>query len=281
VWLAYRLRQPAGEGREDVVVVATSQDGERFTTVATVAGQRLGAGALQRPALIRRPDGGWRLYVSRRTPGSLHWCVEALDAAIPSELGSAPRRMVLPGDRDLAVKDPVVRWAGGGWEMWVCCQPIEDPAEADRMETRYATSRDGLRWTLHGTALAGRPGHWDERAARVTAVLSTGPRTVAYYDGRASATDRQRERTGLAVGTGPERLAALGTAPVTRSTHGRAALRYLSVVVLPDGGHRLYYEAERPDGAHELRTEYAPPPPPAPAFAPTIPTPVVPPPPRR
>ncbi|HEV3497277.1 MAG TPA: hypothetical protein VHA34_13100, partial [Actinomycetes bacterium] len=38
--------------------------------------------------------------------------------------------------------------------------------------------------------------------------------------------------------------------------HGPVAdVRYLDVVPLPEGGHRLWYEAPLPDGSHELRTE--------------------------
>ena len=49
------------------------------------------------------------------------------------------------------------------------------------MTTAYATSEDGLAWAWRGTALAPRPGTWDARGARVTAVLPDGR---AYYDGR-------------------------------------------------------------------------------------------------
>jgi hypothetical protein len=34
-----------------------------------------------------------------------------------------------------------------------------------------------------------------------------------------------------------------------------ADVRYLDVVPLAGGGHRIYYEARLPDESHELRTE--------------------------
>jgi hypothetical protein len=103
----------------------------------------------------------------------------------------------------------------------------------------------------------------------VTAVLDD--LGVAYYDGRATKEENFHERTGLAAAAngggddpvarraGPDdlraddplaRLAAHGVAPV-------AAVRYLDVLTLADGRRRLFYEAPRPDGSHELRTEPA------------------------
>jgi hypothetical protein len=110
------------------------------------------------------------------------------------------------------------------------------------MLTRYATSPDGVEWTWHGTALGARPGAWDARGARVTAVLAG----AAYYDGRASKEENFRERTGLAAGF--ERLRARTDGPI-------ADVRYVDAVHEPGGALRLFYEAPRPDGAHDLRTE--------------------------
>jgi hypothetical protein len=97
-----------------------------------------------------------------------------------------------------------------------------------------------------GTALAPRPGTWDARGARVTAVLPDGR---AAYDGRASKEENFSERTGLAQPAGrPGLLVAAGDGPVSD-------VRYLEVLPLPEGGYRLWYEFPLPDQSHELRTE--------------------------
>ena len=79
------------------------------------------------------------------------------------------------------------------------------------MYTRYATSADGLSWTLHGTALAGGTVSGTNAGARMADVLLGGPRVVAYYDGRASAEENQEEVTGIAIGDAPDSLHAIAT----------------------------------------------------------------------
>jgi hypothetical protein len=120
------------------------------------------------------------------------------------------------------------------------------------MRTRLAHSADGLAWSLGDVVLAPRPGTWDARGARVTAVLGQDPLEV-LYDGRATAEENWHERTGVARGSVAGLVAVEG--PPTGSPHSDGALRYAAVVDLPGGGRRLYYELARADGAHDLVTE--------------------------
>jgi hypothetical protein len=253
IYLAYRLRRPDGQGRGYAVVVARSADGVRFETILTIGREELGAESLERPALVTTPDGAWRLYLSCATPGTKHWRVEVIEARRPAAFDARRSRVALPGDAAIAVKDPVVVHDGDKWHLWASVHPLADPDQADQMATDYACSADGLAWTWQGTALSPRPGEWDSRGVRVSAVRFAPGEVVAYYDGRASAAENYEERTGLATGAGPAALAAHG--PIAQSPYGAGGLRYLCILDLGDSRERYYYEMTRADGAHELRTE--------------------------
>jgi hypothetical protein len=260
VYLAYRLRRPVGSGRGYAVAIAFAADGASFGAPLTVfTKEELATESLERPELVQLPDGGWRLYLSCATTGTKHWRVEVTDAAHPAEFDVRHRAVVLAGDpRKRAIKDPVITYRADRWHMWATIHPLADPGATDQMTTEYATSADGLDWTWQGTALCGRPGEWDSRGTRVTAVRFGPSWVTAYYDGRASAGENYEERTGVAVGTDPSALTATsrpGTGPAVASPHHGGGLRYLDLVDLPDGRTRLYYEMARPDGSHALVTE--------------------------
>ena len=241
--IAYRVRT---HDRRGAAVVVARRDGDgRLTTLGTLEKERFGAASLERPALVHTGE-GWRIYMSCATPGTKHWRIDALDARDPSRFGDSKAVTVFPGSHLVGVKDPVIRHAGGLWHAWICCHPLDEPGEEDRMTTAYATSEDGLAWKWMGEALAGRPGKWDSRGARVTSVLGDGR---AYYDGRASKEENFLERTGVASPhEEPGPLVAEGDAPI-------AGVRYLDVVPMDSGGSMAFYERPLHDGSHELCVE--------------------------
>ena len=101
-----------------------------------------------------------------------------------------------------------------GYEMWLCCHPLDEPGHEDRMTTRRLTSADGLDWEDHGEVLAGRDGQWDARGARVSAVLPDG---TVLYDGRPDAESNWYETTGVATWDGAA-LTRAGQPPIARRT---------------------------------------------------------------
>lgn len=237
----------------------------------TISPQDQRPASLERPALVRLPDGRLRLYLSCATKDSKHWWIEARTAETADQFGStADRQIVLPGSADVGVKDPVIWHDGNRWLTLVTCHPLDIPDAEDRMTTRLYTSADGLSWSDVGEVLAGRPGQWDQRGARATAVLpppsqDAGVETPSaasgsdaelppylLYDGRPDAESNWQETTGLARWTG-ERYEAV---PFDAATGGAGPqtwpVRYVSVVAEPAGGLRFYAEAPRPDGAHDL-----------------------------
>lgn len=229
-YLSYRTR---GDG--DRVVIARSDDGVKFETITELTAKALNVPMVEKSPLVKT-ENGWRIYVSCSERGTKAWWIGLIEAPALEDLADAPLKKLDFGAP--AVKDPVIRPLGSGWQAWVCVHPLEIEGAEDRMSTSYATSDDGITWRSHGSVLSGRRGHWDARGARLSTILPDGR---AAYDGRATAAENWFERTGIAVPTS-DGFQATGE-PV-------ADVRYLEIAQ-----GRWYYEARRPDGYHELRTE--------------------------
>jgi hypothetical protein len=255
IYLAYRMRQPIALGRGQGVVIAESSDGVNFKTIQTIDKTAMDAESLERPTLLRTPEGKWRLYISCATTGTKHWRVELLEADSPNSFNATTRKVVMPGDEHWAVKDTVIVYRNDFWHCWATFHPLDELGHEDRMGSRYATSTDGIDWSWQeGNCLEPRPGTWDSRDTRITAVYFADSFILGFYDGRATASENYEERTGVVIGTTPNKFTAIGDKPFAESLLERG-LRYLDIIPLKDGTFRTYYEISTDDDSHELRTE--------------------------
>jgi hypothetical protein len=244
VIVGYRVRHGARDRSENVI--ARSRADGTLEPLLVLGQERWDAMAMEKPALVPRPDGGWTLFVCLASRTSKAWWIERLDADTLEGLAGAESVRTLDRDAQTAVKDPIVELRDGVWTAWVCCHWLQDPGEEDRMSTAIATSEDGWTWTWQGTVLAPREGEWDARGVRITTVLADGR---AAYDGRRPAAEDWHERIGLARWDGERFVPDPG--PV-------ADARYLTALELPGGGIRTWYERRRGDGTHDLVTELVP-----------------------
>ena len=270
-YLSYRVRRPLAEGRGYETRVAESVDGRDFRDIWVGRKEQFDSPSIERSALIKTPAGRYRLYVSYVDGAANRWQIDLLEADSPDAFDPADRRVVLrPDDADSeGVKDPYVIIVGGLYYMYVPYGPratvVAGSSEADlhatgnvfttgrvAHPTGLATSVDGVHFEWRGDVV--RPGAgWDRNMARLACVTYVSPVFAAFYDGRTSVGDVYEDRTGLAVGTSPDRFEVLSRgAPLLASPHASGSLRYMDVVPLGDEWY-YFYEFARPDGAHELR----------------------------
>jgi hypothetical protein len=242
IYLAYRDRHPVDKGRGNQAYVARSpiENGVHFDVLVAIDKAEMDAESLERPALDVTLDGDWDLYLSCATFNSKHWRIERLRARGPEDFNARTRQTIFPGSRAFGIKDPVLL-RGQDLRIWATLHPLTEGDEnADQMISVDAFSYKEVVLPERGT--------WYSRGTRLTAVVGE----YAYFDGRASAAENFEERTGLARWNGSRYAPIAG--PVS-SPYGGGALRYVSVIALPGGKQRLYYESATQYGSHELRTE--------------------------
>ena len=114
-FLSYRFRKPLTEGRGYLTCVAESKDGKRFTDIWAGKAAQFNSPSIERSALIKTPEGRYRLYVSYVEAADSRWRIDMLEADHPKSFDPAQRRPVLhPDDANSeGVKDPYVILIGG------------------------------------------------------------------------------------------------------------------------------------------------------------------------
>lgn len=268
-YLCYRVRQPrpirGGELR-----IAESTDGVNFTDIWTCTKEELDSASIERAALVKTPEGGYRLYFSYVDAADSRWRIDLVEADEPSGFDTSTRRAVLTADQADAegVKDPWVVILGGLYYMTVSYAPRPAATASSeamhgtqdvfntgiaKSSTGLAVSSNGIDFEWHGELFPPSESGWDSYACRIGSILYLPPVFTAFYDGSDTVEDNYEERVGIAVTTDLKNFTRLTTdGPALVSPHSSGSLRYLDAV--PIGDEVLYYyEYARADGSHELR----------------------------
>ncbi len=275
-FLSYRLRTPLRDrgrsGRGEETVIAASPDGKTFDRVWSAHKDDFEALSLEKSCLMRTPDGSYRLYVSYSSRHDFRWYIDMLQADDVRDFDPATRLTVLTpdGTGTEGVKDPVLLLVGGLWYLYVNMAP--KPAQADwatldRMHreanafvsgevacpTGLAISADGVHFHWQGEVISCGPA-WDRYLARISALVYTPPCFTAFYDGRPNSGANYSDSPGMAISYDMRTFQKVDLGhPLMRSPYGRGTLRYVEAVRVGDRIH-YFYEMEREDYAHDLRT---------------------------
>ena len=275
-YLSYRLRTPLRDrgwtGRGEETVIAASVGGERYEPVWSAHKEDFEALSIEKSCLMITAEGHYRLYVSYSSRHDFRWRIDMLEADHPRELDPAKRVTVLSAESTgtEGVKDPVVYVVGGLWHLYANMAPrpaTDDWSKLDRMHresnafvsgevacpTGLAVSADGVRYQWLGEVIPCGTS-WDAYLARISSLIYTPPFFTAIYDGRPNSGANYSDTPGLAITSDLRTFHKVDLGHgLMRSPFGFGTLRYLEALQVGDAWH-YFYEMERPDQAHELRT---------------------------
>lgn len=276
-YLVYRLRRPRGvePDRGAEILIASSRDGIVFEDVWKGTKDQLPTTSIERSALIREPEGPWRLYVSFVDPADGRWMIGLAEAEQPDafDLGSARPVLTAAGTGTEGVKDPFLFRVGGLGQMIVSYARADAEAPAEAMHgthdayntglvksaTGLATSANGVDWTWQGEVFGPSREGWDQYAARIGTVWYQPPVWMAYYDGSADVSENYEERCGVAYSPDLRTFHRATTqGPLFANPNASGAVRYFDLLPMEEATY-VYYEFARQDGSHDLRVFRAPP----------------------